>query len=290
MPQPFHLVDVFAQERYTGNQLAVVTDAGELTAEQMQQIAAEFDYSETTFITGEPTDAGWPVRIFTPAEEIPFAGHPTLGTAWVIREKLRNEPAETVSLDLEVGTVPVTIEQETDTTEFLWMTQPEPTSGEQIAPKLVADVLGLPAEAIDEDWPVQVFSTGLPTVLIPLVDRTALEAIELDRAAYDSFVADRDAKLVMPFCADPRSEENDLATRMFAPYFGVPEDPATGSATGCLAAYLTATEYFGESAVSARVEQGYEMGRPSLLGLSTEADKTVRVGGQVLPVAEGTLY
>lgn len=292
MPHPFHIVDVFAQEQYTGNQLAVVTDAGDLSRDEMQRIAAEIDYSETTFVTGEPTEDGWPVRIFTPTEEIPFAGHPTLGTAWVVREQLAEEPTDTIELDLEVGTVPVTVDR-TNGEEFLWMSQPEPTVGEELAVGPVADVLGLPSAAIDTDWPVQVVSTGLPTILVPLVNGVALERIKLDRGAYDSFVAERDAKLVMPFCADPRSDENDLATRMFAPYFGVPEDPATGSATGCLAAYLAANEYFGESTVSARVEQGYEMGRPSLLLLSaadTNDELTVEVGGRVIPVATGTLH
>ncbi len=291
MPYPFHIVDVFAQERYTGNQLAVVMDAGDLSADEMQRIAAEMDYSETTFVTGEPSEDGWPVRIFTPTEEIPFAGHPTLGTAWVIREHLADERADTVELGLEVGTVPVTVDR-TDGEEFLWMRQPEPTIGSEVNPEAVATVLGLPTDAIDTDWPVQVVSTGLPTVLVPLVDRAALEGIELDRDAYESFVADREAKLVMPFCADPRNDENDLATRMFAPYFGVPEDPATGSATGCLAAYLAANEYFGEPTVSARVEQGYEMGRPSLLLLTaanTDTELTVEVGGQVVAVADGRL-
>lgn len=287
----FHIVDVFAQEQYAGNQLAVVTDAGGLATGEMQAIAAEFDYSETTFVTGPPTDGAWPVRIFTPAEEVPFAGHPTLGTAWVIRTHLADGPADTVTLDLEVGEIPVEVRERCGA-ETLWMTQQPPTFGEQIGGDRLAEVLGLAADQVDDAWPVEVVSTGLPTVVVPAADRAALSAIDLDRDAYESLVADRDAKLVLAFCADARHPDNDLAVRMFAPYYGVPEDPATGSANGCLAAYLARHEFFGDGTVDARAEQGYAMGRPSLLwhhAVADGAEITVEIGGSVLPVARGEL-
>lgn len=291
MTRRFHIVDVFAREKYTGNQLAVVTDATDLTGEEMQAIAAEMNYSETTFVTGPPDAGAWPVRIFTPAEEVPFAGHPTLGTAAVIREHLTDGSAESVSLALDVGEIPVEV-REREGRETLWMTQQEPTFGERLDHDILADVLGLPTGALDETWPVQVVSTGLPTVIVPLVDRDALESISLDRTAYDTLVAGRDAKLVFAFCDDPREAESDIATRMFAPFYGVPEDPATGSATGCLAAYLAHHEYFGETAVEARVEQGYVMGRPSILWLAADAAtdaESIEVGGSVVPVARSEL-
>lgn len=290
MSHPFHIVDVFAEGKYTGNQLAVVTDAGDLSGEEMQAIAAEFDYSETTFVTGPPGDGGWPVRIFTPAEEVPFAGHPTLGTAAVIREELADGPDEVV-LDLQVGKVPVDV-REGDRGEFLWMRQQPPAFGETLGHGELAAVLGLEPAQVDDDWPVQVVSTGLPTIVVPLVGRGALEGIDLDRAAYDDLVAGREAKLVHAVSPEPRNPENDLAVRMFAPYYGVPEDPATGSANGCLAAYLSRQEYLGSPTVDVRVEQGYEMGRPSLLLLAADRTDgiTVEVGGRVVPVARGELY
>jgi trans-2,3-dihydro-3-hydroxyanthranilate isomerase len=290
MDRQFHIVDVFATERYTGNQLAVVTDGAGLDTAEMQAIAAEFGYSETTFVTGPPEDGSWPVRIFTPAEEVPFAGHPTLGTASVIRQHLADGMPEAVTLDLAVGEIPVEV-RERDGHETLWMHQQPPEFGKTLPHSRLAAVLGLDPAAVDDEWPVQVVSTGLPTIIVPLVDRAALEGIELDRAAYDTLVEDRDAKLVHAFCPEPRAAENDLAARMFAPALGVREDPATGSANGCLAAYLAQQEYFGSSDVSARVEQGYELGRPSLLSLGAAADDegTVEVGGRVLSVARGTL-
>jgi len=291
MSSPFHIVDVFARETYAGNQLAVVTDAAEMTADEMQAVAAEMDYSETTFVTGEPSDGAWPVRIFTPAAEVPFAGHPTLGTASVIRQHLAEDEPDSVALDLQVGEIPVEV-RERDRRETLWMRQQPPEFGETVDREAVTTTLGLDPDRLDDAWPVQVVSTGLPTIIVPLVDRDALEAIELDRQAYDDLVADRDAKLVFAFCADPREADDDVAARMFAPFYDVPEDPATGSANGCLAAYLAHHEYFGSPSVDVRVEQGYEMGRPSLLFLDSEADGgevSVEVGGSVVPVAEGEL-
>lgn len=296
MPQDLHIVDVFARERYTGNQLAVVESGGEepgrdgsLADDEMQAIAREMDFSETTFVEsrGEP----YRVRIFTPEAEVPFAGHPTLGTAHVIRERVADGHPEKVTLDLNVGRVPVEV-RERDGRETLWMTQQPPTFGETLSHDQLAGVLGLSADRLDTDWPVRVVSTGLPTVVVPLVDRGALTDIDLDRAAYDELTGNREAKLVHAFCADPRDPDNDLAVRMFAPAYGVPEDPATGSANGCLAAYLARHAYFGSGVVDARVEQGHEVGRPSLLYLAATDrgdDVRVEVGGRVVDVARGEL-
>lgn len=285
----FHIVDVFAQDRHTGNQLAVVESKGALSTDAMQSFAAEIDFSETTYI--ESADPPYEVRIFTPEEEIPFAGHPTLGTAHVLREHVAGgQPAEVV-LDLAVGEIPVDV-RTGDGQDTLWMTQQPPRFGEECSQTELASVLGLETAQLDGSWPIQVVSTGLPTIIVPLTDREALEAIELDRGAYESLTTDRDAKLVFAFCSDARSPTNDIAARMFAPYYGVPEDPATGSANGCLAAYLAHHEYFGTATVAVRVEQGYEMGRPSLLHLQADAtgdEIDVQVGGRVVSVAHGHL-
>ncbi|MDS0260063.1 PhzF family phenazine biosynthesis protein [Haloarcula sp. S1CR25-12] len=291
MSHPLHILDVFAREPYTGNQLAVVTDAGDLTDERMQAVAAEMDYSETTFVTGPPDEGAWPVRIFTPTAEIPFAGHPTLGTAAVVRDHLADGQPETVTLDLDVGEIPVSVDA-TDGRERFWMRQRPPAFGDRLDHDALAEVLGLPADALDSAWPVQVVSTGLPTIVVPLGDRDALAAIDLDRAAYDRVTGGRDAKNVLAFCPDPREADNDLAARVFAPFYDVPEDPATGSSNGCLAAYLARYEYFGGPSVAARVEQGHEMGRPSLLHLDADATGDpvdVEVGGGVVPVVRGAL-
>jgi len=284
-----HIVDVFARERYAGNQLAVVESTGDLAAAEMQDIAAEMDFSETTFV--ESLEPPYRVRIFTPEAEIPFAGHPTLGTAWVIREHVAPDRPDEVVLDLPVGEVPVEV-RHVDGRETLWMTQQSPTFGERVAHDRLAAVLGLEPAALDGDWPVQIVSTGLPTIVVPLRERGALSAIDIDRAAYDAVTADREAKNVLAFCPDPRDATNDFAVRVFAPFYGVPEDPATGSSNGCLAGYLARHAYAGRGTVEARVEQGYEMGRPSLLHLAaTDRGQAVdvEVGGGVVDVARGTL-
>lgn len=290
MRNALHLVDVFARERYAGNQLAVVDDAGTLTDAEMQAFAAEIGFSETTFV-GERSDDGWEVRIFTPEAEIPFAGHPTLGTAHVIREQVAEGRPDAVTLDLEVGAVPVEV-RERDGDETLWMTQRPPEFGSELAHESLADVLSLDPSDLDTDWPVQVVSTGLPTVVVPLESRAALADVEIDRDAYDAVTGDRDAKNVLAFCRDPRDDANDLAVRVFAPFYGVPEDPVTGSSNGCLAAYLVRHEALGTDAIDARVEQGYEMGRPSLLHLQARATADgihIGEGGSVVPVARGNL-
>ncbi|ESS06563.1 MAG: phenazine biosynthesis protein PhzF family [uncultured archaeon A07HB70] len=274
----FHLVDVFATERYAGNQLAVVESRGRLADDEMAAVAAEFDFSETTFV--ESLDPDPTVRIFTPEGEIPFAGHPTLGTAAVVRSLTGT--SGTTTLDLGVGPVPVRPRD-----GALWMTQAEPTFGPEPDPAALADVLGLPDDAVA--GPPQVVSTGLPTVVVPLVSRAALTDVALDRDAYDALVDACGAKNVLAFCRDPRDPANDIAARVFAPAHGVPEDPATGSSNGCLAAHLARRE----GTVAARVEQGHEMGRPSRLGIEAETDGdgvTVRVGGRVVPVGRGRLH
>ena len=290
MRNAFHLVDVFARERYAGNQLAVVEEAGSLNDEEMQAFAAEIGFSETTFVGGQSTD-GWDVRIFTPEAEIPFAGHPTIGTAHVIREQIAEGRPDSVVLDLDVGGIPVEVRGR-DGREALWTTQQPPKFGRELPPETLADVLSLDVADLDADWPVQVVSTGLPTIVVPLASRAALRDIELDRDAYRAVTGEREAKNVLAFCRDPRSADNDLAVRVFAPFYGVPEDPATGSSNGCLAAYLVRHLVLGTDEIDVRVEQGYEMGRPSLLHLRARtSDDGIRVeeGGSVVPVARGNL-
>jgi len=306
MRQPLHLVDVFARERYAGNQLAVVTGASDLDDAEMQAFAAEIDFSETTYVetdanAGPQADGTWPVRIFTPEAEIPFAGHPTLGTAHVIRNRLVDGEPDEVVLDLDVGEVPVEVRESAEGVEALWMTQRPPMFGDELAHADLAAVLGLDTAALDENYPVQVVSTGLATVVVPLADRDALERINVDRAAYDAVTGERDAKNVLAFAPDPRDDANDFAVRVFAPHYGVPEDPATGSSNGCLAGSLICHELGGREpddrgqvTLDARVEQGYEMGRPSLVHLRAETAEasdeiTVEVGGAVQSVARGNL-
>ncbi|AKU06333.1 PhzF family phenazine biosynthesis protein [Haloferax gibbonsii] len=291
MPQnAFHTVDVFATARYAGNQLAVFEGADALSSEQMAALANEMNYSETTFIEGGSPDDCYDVRIFTPDGEIPFAGHPTLGTAAVLREHFG--AGDEVTLNLGVGPISVEVRSDGSDDEQYWMTQNAPEFGAELDRETLAEVLSLDAADFDADWPIQVVSTGLPAVMIPLCDRDALARSEVFVPAYRSFFDDVGVENLFLFCPDPRDDANDFAARMYAPGHGVAEDPATGSANGCLAGYLARHRYFDDDEIEVTVEQGYEMGRPSQLYLEAEdrgGEVAVRVGGRVEFVSKGRL-
>jgi len=287
----FYIVDVFAVEKYSGNQLAVFTDAAHLSEAQMQVFAKEMNYSETTFITStEVQNGGYNVRIFTPAKELPFAGHPTLGTAYIIQQEIIKQSVETVSLNLKVGQIPVTWHNSEEAGEVLWMRQNPPTFHQKLEASALAVVLGLEEDEIDSRFPIQEVSTGIPFIIIPLKTHESLKRIRVNRDKYFNLVEKTEAKEILVFCPETYSPENNLSVRVFAEYLGIPEDPATGSANGCLAGYLVEYSYFGEKPVDVRVEQGYEMGRPSLLLLKAQKNEDmieVLVGGKVMMVAKG---
>ena len=289
---PFYIVDVFAEEKYHGNQLAVFTDAAALSGAEMQRLAKEMHFSESTFLLSrEPRDGGYDVRIFTPEAEVPFAGHPTLGTAFVIQQEILKSRVGAVTLNLPVGAILVTFTYLMEGPDVLWMRQPAPEFGATFPHGSLAPVLGLDESALDSRFPVQEVSTGLPFVMVPLQDLAALKQVKVDRDRCLTLLADAQAKALLVFSPETYERRNDLCARVFADYYGIPEDPATGSANGCLAAYLTRHRYFGSDRVDVSVEQGYEIGRPSLLYLrsSDEADGiAVSVGGGVKMIAHGS--
>ena len=282
----FYIVDVFAEEKYAGNQLAVVRGGASLPDERLQKIALEMNYSETTFVLSEEeTGGGYDVRIFTPGDEIPFAGHPTLGTAYVIQYEILAGPVESITLKLKAGEIPVTFG------EVLWMRQLPPTFGATLDSALIAPTLNLEMADLDDRSPVQEVSTGLPALVVPLRDLDALRRCKVDWERYTEVAGS--GKNLYVFCPEPHDDgPGDLSARMFANDLGVPEDPATGSAAGCLAAYLLEHGYLGTDSIDVRVEQGYEICRPSLLYLQAARDgdqTTVHVGGKVQMVARGEL-
>lgn len=286
-PLTFYIVDVFAEQKYAGNQLAVFREAEGLSGEQMQRIAREMNFSETTFIlSDELRDGGYDVRIFTPVTEVPFAGHPTLGTAYVVRHEMIGDPKADVTLNLEVGQIPVTSGEP----DVLWMKQKAPDFGPAVAPAAIAKILSLGTGDLDTRFPVQEVSTGLWFVIVPLASLDAAKRARTTKDQYLSlFDAGRHAGILV-FCPETYSEQNDLNVRVFCPVYGIEEDPATGSGNGCLASYLVQHRYFGSDAIDVRVEQGYEIGRPSLLRLrACEQDGAtdVKVGGKVVMVAKG---
>lgn len=289
---PIHTVDVFAQGRYTGNQLAVVRNAGDLGADEMQRIALEMNYSETTFIRGEqPSDDGYRVRIFTPTTELPFAGHPTLGSAYIIRAHIAEHATDEIVLDLDIGSIPVTIEQSENGEEIFWMEQVTPEFGEMLDGTQAAEIVDLNVTQLDSGFPNQVVSTGLHTLIIPVKTLADVQEARLNHEAYESFIRESDANAVLVFASEAEDSSNDIHDRMFAPAGGVPEDPATGSSNGSLAGYLSHYEYFDTPDIDVIVEQGYEIDRPSLLYLETQSGDQIdiSVGGHITPVLDGEL-
>lgn len=287
----FFITDVFTSQRYGGNQLATFVDCESLSEREMQQIAKEINFSETTFITSrQPRDGGFDVRIFTPNAEVEFAGHPTLGTAHIIRNKLRLTEANEVALNLRIGKIPVSFAETATQTSVLWMKQMRPTFGKRLDAITLARVLGVEPSDIDQEFPIEEVSTGFPTLVVPLRSLDALRCAKVDKGAYFALMNDAWARLILAFSTEAYESAQDVSVRVFADYYGITEDAATGSANGCLATYLARHRVFGSSSIDVLAGQGYEMARPSTLALranETDGAIEVSVGGSVVDVAEG---
>ena len=287
----FNIVDVFAEERYSGNQLAVFLNAGMLSTDDMQKIAKEMNYSETTFIiSGKREDNGYDVRIFTPETEIPFAGHPTLGTAFILQREIIRKPVKKIKLNYLTSQISVAIKYNRNEIDRLWMKQKDPVFGETFDAGTVAEVLSIDKDAIDPDYPVQAVSTGLPFILVPMKKLDDVKRASINHEKYYRLIEKSEAKAIFIFCPETYNTANDMNARMFADCYGIPEDPATGSAAGCLAGYLLKHQYYKKDDINIRVEQGHEIGRPSLLFLRAEikdSEIDINVGGRVIKVAEG---
>ncbi len=286
----FVIVDVFAEEKWAGNQLAVVLDCEGLGTEEMQRIARETNFSETTFVLSkQPSPKGYAVRIFTPAGEMPFAGHPTLGTAWVIRSELASQ-ATTIDLDLKIGRVPVTFKPRADGADLAWLRSPDVSLQRVLDGATLAPVIGLAPVDLDSDLPVQEMSVGVNFTFIPVRHLEGVRRARFDRVAYDRVAHLGFHPSIFLFCREAIAAENHLHARLFADVFGIPEDPATGSANACLGRYLL--EHLETDVVDVNVEQGYEINRPSLLRVKARRDAgavTVEVGGRVILSARGEL-
>jgi len=284
------IVDVFAERPLEGNQLAVFPDAAAYSDEFMQSLALEMNFSETTFISGQADDGSWRVRIFTPATELPFAGHPTLGTAWVIRNLLSVESPDEVTLNLKVGKVQVTFEENGNPEDAIpWLTAPEIKLGKLVDPNAVASALRLDPDQLDPASPVQLVDVGLTSAMVPV---RSLEALKRVRPDMDALRAAGVPGQAYIFCRQTNDPALQVAARFFFEAGGPREDPATGSATASFGGYALEHGLFGER-FSVRIEQGRQMGRPSLLrleGSRVEGRPLIQVGGRVMPVSKGALF
>lgn len=296
-------IDVFASRRLEGNPLAVFTDARGLSDTEMQAIARETNLQETTFIL--PRDPaverehGVKVRIFIPREEIPFGGHPTLGTAMVLRNRLSaahgsESPAdpglEEISLDLKVGKIPVAFRKEPGGNIFGEMHQVDPVFGQIHDRATVAALAGLNPDDISDEWPIQTVSTGLPFAIVPIKRLSTLQSLEPDLKKIRSYFGKETLTDFYYITRDTGDAEVGLRSRAIFPNG---EDPATGSAAGCTAAWMVRYR-IAKPGERVHIRQGVEIKRPSQIFVRAEeqGDRivNVRVGGNAVEVMEGTFH
>ena len=290
MARKFFQVDVFTDRVFGGNPLAVVMNPDHLSEESHLQIAREMNLSETTFIyPPENPDADYRIRIFTPGKEIPFAGHPTLGTAHILWETGKIALArESIIVEMGAGLIKVSKMQ-----NHLFMEQPLPsfeTPFENL--NQVAEALSIAPEQIDSRFPVQIVSTGFPALYVPLKSLKAIQSVEVNLSKLRGLLGNID--MIYVLTVETLELTSTVHSRAFAPFIGIPEDPATGSAAGALGAYLVQHKIIKDlKPAEIVIEQGFEIDRPSYIHVKVEKQgeefKSIQVGGQAITVLEGNL-
>lgn len=290
MGQKFFQIDVFTDRVFGGNPLAVFTEPEELDEAVHLQIAREMNLSETTFVyPPDNPEADFKIRIFTPSKEIPFAGHPTLGTAHILWEIGKTaSTSDDVALEMGAGLIKVSKSQNN-----LYMEQPLPIFGDKVKDvDQVAVALSIDPADIDYRFPIQIVSTGFPALYVPITNIKAIQNLDLNLSVLREVLGCVD--MIYVFTGETLEPSSTVHSRSFAPFIGIPEDPATGSAAGALGAYLVRHNVI-ENLDSSRIiiEQGFEMDRPSLIqmnvGKSGEKIHSIQVGGQAITVLEGYL-
>lgn len=290
----YFLLDVFTSQPFGGNPLAVFPDAEGVPASAMQAIANELNLSETTFIQKRRSaGSDCTVRIFTPRQELPVAGHPTIGTAYAVLKHRLLEPANSDRLvfDEGIGAISVEFERRESGPAGLWMHLPVPEFREVLEKKTVARLLSLGEREISADYPVQVVSSGLPVVLVPLNSLDSVRNASVRAERLESELRHIDCKEFLVFTRETENPESSVHCRVFAPRLGIPEDPATGSAHGPLGGYLFRHGLSEGSRIVS--EQGLEMGRPSRIEVRVRARgeeiTDILVGGDCVEVGTGSM-
>ncbi|QIP14442.1 PhzF family phenazine biosynthesis protein [Spirosoma aureum] len=299
----FYIVDVFASNKYEGNQLAVFLDLeNRLSEKQMQQIAREINFAETTFIKDNKVDNRFVVRIFTPEHEVPFAGHPSLGTSYVISKFLLANRTPKLTLELAHSDIEITIPESKNLDESIfYMRQPQPEFRNIYSHQEIAEGLGIQHSSLNVLLPIQEISTGLPYILIPLKNLAAMESLDLNYQAFKDFLISKNkyrtnsatghSTSLFFFTKEAYETGNSYNTRMLLIENNkLSEDAATGSANGCFLAYLLS---YVDTEINVTVEQGFQMGRKSYLYLNGKVQDDqfeINVGGKNKLISEGVWY
>ena len=292
----YYICDVFTQQKFSGNQLAVIPDAEGLSDHDMQNIAREFNFSESTFVFPSEKENTRKVRIFTPRSEVPFAGHPNIGTAFILAETgIFGDFAQSIDVVFEekAGNVPIKINK--DHCGYIWceLSAPAPLSlGKVATVDLASEVLSIEAGDINvtTHYP-QVASVGLPFLFVELQSLEALSQAQIDLTKLQRLLQEGFPSYIHIYCRDVK--DFDIRCRMFAPLDGVPEDPATGSANAALIALLSHCDQRSDLEDKWKISQGSEIGRPSVLhGRAQKIGGTVtevNLGGYSVMVCKGTI-
>lgn len=287
----FHTVDVFTRFRFGGNPLAVVLDADDLTTEQMQKIAREFNYSESSFVL-RPSDPSHTahVRIFTPTVEVPFAGHPNVGTAFVLASAGIGKQADEFIFEETAGLVRARVLRDGNRIDQIRLAAPQRLRiGRAFDAATIADCLSLTtADIVCERHPPRVASVGLPFIIVEIADRRALARAKANIPRFHEILPSDGVDAIYLYCRelDERDGTVDFTARMFAPFDNVPEDPATGSAAAAACALMVSLE--GQRSQRFEIAQGIDMGRPSLISIEVTPE-AVLIGGACIPVMSGEL-
>ena len=290
MEIPIYQVDVFSTKLFGGNPLAVCLKGEIFEEEQLQKVAREMNLSETTFVFPPSNpNANFDVRIFTPRKEIPFAGHPTLGTAYVLKHtSLISNKINHLVLNFKTGLISVHLQ---DDGKFLMETPHGKIIQNIPNTKDVVESLGLKTNNINPDLPIQTVTTGFPAMLVPISSLDAIKKITLNLTILERLLSQAKVDMIYPFTRQTSDDQNSIHARGFAPFIGIPEDPGTGSVASALGYYLYDKNFKEKNII---IEQGYEMKRPSNIFVeidSAEGKTTeIRVGGSVRLVFKGILY
>jgi trans-2,3-dihydro-3-hydroxyanthranilate isomerase len=293
----YHKVDVFTDRAFGGNPLSVFINGRGISGEMMQTLAKELNLSEATFVLPPVNPANsYKLRIFTPGKELPMAGHPTVGTTFILaRENMieRQGDSTTIVLEEGVGDIPVELEYKDDQPGMIWMTQPKPQFGKQATAEertSIAAMLSLPESSLDDRYPVQIVSSGVPFLYVPIKDLASIRNVRFNVEINERIMKGFGTTEVFVFTSEVEGRNSTVHSRMFAPGMGLTEDPATGAASGPLGAYLV---HYGIARDPQHIlsEQGIEMGRPSYIHIqiATQGDEitSARIGGTSHYMGEG---
>lgn len=289
---PYHLVDVFTDTRFGGNQLAVFTDINDLSTQTMQTVARELNLSESVFIfPPQDTANQCRLRIFTPAMELPMAGHPTVGAAYVLQHEGVLPQEGQVNFEEEVGVIAVDLSRQ-DNRPFAYMSQPTPEFSAVRSQRAdYAELLSIDEGDLHPDYPVQGVSSGVPFLYIPIRNLEVIRRVKLRLDIWDTLLKGDSHPQVMVLTPETELPDATVHTRMFSPPMGITEDPATGAASGPLGTYLVEHGAVAlEDAGRIISEQGIEMGRPSLIHIQVTKNNnkySVKVGGTSVYIGAG---